>query len=307
MKCTVVYIFSAFLTLCGVGNAFSQKSPDRYEAYIDRYYTLAQEQQQQHRIPASITLAQGLLESAAGESQLAVEAKNHFGIKCHDWEGEGIEYKGDCYRKYDNEQQSYQDHSSFLLRPRYQELYSLDITDYQGWAEGLKRLGYAEDPQYANKLISLIERYELNKYVQEAVPEVEATVDEVAAADSASCDDEKKNAVERSVYNAWDLLYVEAREGDTYHTIAVDMGCTAKALAKYNEKSVDAPLQAGEIVYLEKKHRKAVEGCDVHTVVNGETFHSISQMYGIEYRRLARRNRILFTEAVEPGTVLKLR
>lgn len=298
MKHTIVFIFSLFLTLCCAVTALSQDTNERYEAYIARYYTLAQEQQRRHRIPASITLAQGLLESAAGGSSLAVKAKNHFGIKCHDWDGDGIKYKGDCYRKYDDVAQSYHDHSMFLLRSRYEELYRLDITDYKGWAKGLKRLGYAEDPQYAVKLIALIERYGLDKYVHDV---------DMAAADVVDNYQGKPDLGGRAVYKAWGLLYIEAQEGDTYHSIAQDMGFVAADLAKYNERSVDALLQAGEIVYLEKKHRKAVKGCDVHTVVAGESFHSISQLYGIEYRRLARRNKILFTEPVEEGMVLKLR
>lgn len=303
MKRAIVYLFSLFLTLCSATAALSQTANNRYETYIARYCTLAQEQQRKHNIPASITLAQGLLESAAGGSTLAVEARNHFGIKCHDWAGEGMMYKGDCYRKYDDVEQSYHDHSMFLLRSRYEELYELDITDYKAWATGLKRLGYAEDPQYATKLIALIERFGLDKYVTDALAQSAAAVDADNDADTAD------NYVvgERQVYQAWDLLYVVAHEGDTYHSIAAEMGFTAKALARFNERSVDAQLQAGEIVYLEKKHRKAVEGCDQHIVAAGETFHSISQRYGIQYRRLARRNKIFFADPVAQGTVLKLR
>lgn len=303
MKHTIVNIFSLFVMLCSSAVALPQEVVSRYEAYIAQYSALAQEQQKEHGIPASITLAQGLLESAAGSSRLAVDAKNHFGIKCHEWSGKRFNYRGDCYRKYDDVAQSYHDHSMFLLRSRYAELYELDITDYKGWANGLKRLGYAEDPHYANKLISLIERYGLDKYVHD---------NDVEDADEETMQDVEHSVVDipdlhRTVYKAWDLLYVEAHEGDTYETIASEMGFTAKALAKYNEQSVNAHLHAGDIVYLEKKRRKAVKGCEEHIVKAGETFHSISQTYGIEYRRLARRNKMMFTDSIPEGTVLKLR
>lgn len=315
MKHLVVYILSTFLALCNATSTLADDTDSRYLNYIEQYHTMAQEQQQLHNIPASITLAQGLLESAAGDSQLAVDANNHFGIKCHDWGGEGIQYKGDCYRKYNDVAQSYHDHSMFLLRPRYKELYALDITDYKGWAEGLKRLGYAEDPQYAHKLISLIERYKLDKYA--CIAPTTAAVAVTDSTTSALTDSTINTSAEarttvsytagRPVYRAWDMLYTKARQGDTYQSIANDMGFNAKNLAKYNENKLNATLQAGEIVYLEKKRRKAVEGCDEHTVTIGETIYSISQKYGIEYRRLARRNKMKFTATVKPGMVLKLR
>lgn len=295
MKNIIVYLILLFLSVGNIFSATAQQQNDLYLTYIELHYRLAQEQQRLYKIPASITLAQGLLESAAGKSQLAIKARNHFGIKCHEWEGAKISYKGSCYRKYKDVAQSYHDHSMFLLRSRYKSLYELDITDYKGWAKGLKRLGYAEDPQYASKLIHIIELYDLNKYV---------TQDEL----------EKNNPYRgkpdfagRQVYKAWGMLYVEAREGDTYQSIADDMGFTAKELAKYNEQAIHTPLKIGEIVYLEKKRRMAAEGCGEHIVRSGETFHSVSQLYGIEYRRLARRNRMPFTASIEKGMVLKLR
>jgi flagellum-specific peptidoglycan hydrolase FlgJ len=121
----------------------------------------------EYKIPASITLAQGIFESACGTSRLAIEGNNHFGIKCHkEWEGETIKHDDDelqeCFRKYKQPEDSYNDHSQFLItRPRYAKLFTLDVMDYQGWAHGLKAAGYATNPQYANKLIGLIERFDL--------------------------------------------------------------------------------------------------------------------------------------------------
>ena len=133
-----------------------------YLAYIEQYRETAVRQQQEYGIPASITLAQGLLESGAGQSRLATEGNNHFGIKCHNtWKGDGIymddDEKGECFRKYGNAAESFEDHARFLKRKRYEPLFSLDVTDYKGWANGLKKCGYATDPRYASKLISIIE------------------------------------------------------------------------------------------------------------------------------------------------------
>lgn len=139
------------------------------EDYIRMYEKLAIRQMKKHGIPASITLAQGILESANGNSDLARNANNHFGIKCTtDWGGKSY-YKDDdepnsCFRKYPNVESSYEDHSDFLKRKRYAALFSLKRTDYKGWAHGLKKAGYATNPKYPELLINLIERYSLYKY-----------------------------------------------------------------------------------------------------------------------------------------------
>ncbi|MBR3648303.1 MAG: glucosaminidase domain-containing protein [Paludibacteraceae bacterium] len=158
----------AFLTGCLVCAmvAMSQTKNEAYVQYIAKYKAIAEEQERLHKIPACITLAQGLLESGAGSSELATKAKNHFGIKCHsEWTGATYshddETKNECFRKYTKVADSYEDHSKFLLRPRYASLFELPITDYKGWAHGLRRCGYATDPTYAAKLIKIIEEYEL--------------------------------------------------------------------------------------------------------------------------------------------------
>ena len=142
---------------------------DKINAYVARYAPIAQKEMKSYGIPASITLAQGILESGAGKGRLAVEANNHFGIKCHDWNGKKIYHdddeKQECFRKYDNPEYSYRDHSLFLAdRKRYSFLFDLKKDDYKQWAKGLKKAGYATDPKYPQKLIDLIERYELYKY-----------------------------------------------------------------------------------------------------------------------------------------------
>lgn len=293
MKRVVLCCFVAILQLLMVLPAHGEERLDSYEAYIDKYYRVAQEQQRLYGIPASITLAQGLLESAAGGSKLAVAARNHFGIKCHDWEGDAVKYKGDCYRMYGSVEESYTDHSMFLLRDRYKSLYELDIADYKGWAHGLKQCGYAEDPNYADKLIEIVERYDLLRYV--------------VGVERDSNEPSENVTLSRDVFRSWGLLYVIAREGDSYDAIAADTGFKAQDLAKYNDDSKNRTLREGDIVYLEKKKAKADKGYDTHTVVGGETMRSISQLYGIDVHRLARRNKMRYDAVVEPGKILRLR
>ena len=295
MKRSLVYLISTFLLSMNVLSIQATTTQDKYEAYIARYYKLAQEQQRLHGIPASITLAQGLLESAAGQNKLAVVARNHFGVKCHDWEGDAVNYKGDCYRMYESVAESYEDHSAFLLRSRYASLYELKITDYKGWARGLKKCGYAEDPKYPEKLIGIIERYDLQQYVKGVKKKKTIEIEQ------------PEIVLLRDVYIAWGLLYVLADEGDTYERIAADTGFDARDLAKYNDHDRKAVLRAGDIVYLEKKKSKADKGYDKHTVKAGETFHSISQLYGIDTKRLARRNKMRYTDVLHEGEVIVLR
>lgn len=272
----------------------------QYEAYIEKFYRLAQEHQQRYGIPASITLAQGLLESGAGTSELSRKANNHFGIKCHEWDGATIHYKRDCYRKYRSAEESYRDHSEFLLRDRYQNLFKLKLTDYKGWARGLKKYGYATDPSYAEKLINIIELYDLNRFVKKTkrIEKKEENTDETAY----------RTATPRhAVYRSWGLLYVEAFEGDTYQNIAADFGFSPKELARYNDSKTDVTLSAGDIVYLEKKNKKAAEGFNMHVVKEGETLQYISQLYGIQLKHLAKRNKMRRDATLSPGDTLKLR
>ena len=155
--CMIFVLFSAFM-------APAQSKQQRYLDYIDRYKTVALQHEREYGVPASITLAQGILESSVGQSKMAQEANNHFGIKAYHWSGEV--YGGDSlgsvgYRKYGAPEDSFLDHAKFLKGPRYSVLYELDVTDYRSWAQGLRDCGYAEDVNYPAKLIRIIEQYEL--------------------------------------------------------------------------------------------------------------------------------------------------
>lgn len=268
-----------------------------YHKYIRKYKELAIEQQNKYKIPASITLAQGLLESGAGQSDLARRSNNHFGIKCHGWKGKTVYHdddrRGECFRKYSKVEDSYEDHSQFLaLRPRYASLFRLDIRDYKGWAKGLQKCGYATDRKYANKLIKVIEDYKLYEYDS-----------------SKKKKQEKKNEpiVQHTIYRADGLLYVHAKAGDSLEKIAKSVGKSARKLSKYNEIPKDFPLQPGDIIYLEKKKKKADKPHYKHVVQIGESMHSISQIYGIQVKNLYKINKKADDYIPEEGDVLRLR
>lgn len=285
--------------------------------YIQMYRDIAVKEMMVYRIPASITLAQGILESNAGRSRLAREANNHFGIKCHkDWIGKSFyqddDEKNECFRKYENATESFRDHSYFLsLRERYKGLFELDITDYQGWAKGLKAAGYATNPAYATKLIAIIEQFSLHRFDHTGYASL--------FGDSlASLEDERAREAwlssfvvfamgpnGRKVYENNRLQMTVARRGDDILTIAHDFDVDPKHLSAFNDMKGSTWLKPGQIVYLESKRRKAA--VETHQVKDRETLFSISQIYGVKLKVLSKRNRI--PEGLEPpaGMLLKLR
>ena len=275
----------------------AQTRNKQYEAYIKKYRELAVEEMKKYHIPASITLAQGLLESGAGQSALAQKSNNHFGIKCgSDWYGKTVSHdddaRGECFRAYKHPKDSYEDHSKFLAgRPRYASLFNLNITDYKGWARGLKKAGYATNPRYADQLIGIIELYELYKY-----------------------DDKnylkwiKKNPNPHQTYIANDLLYIVVRAGDSWKSISQEFDISQKKLRKYNDLYKGYALQVGDILYLEKKNKKADKEHIVHVLRAGESMYSISQKYGIRLKNLYKLNRMDEDDpAPKIGTILRLR
>lgn len=290
-----------------VWNVSGQNPDQNYLAYIEKFHPIAIQQQKAHRIPASIILAQGLLESGAGRSRLTIEGNNHFGIKCHEWDGDRIYHdddeKNECFRKYRHAQESYEDHSMFLVnRPRYQSLFLLKTTDYVGWAYGLKAAGYATDPGYAQKLISIIERYNLHQY------------DTVHKGLFCSNDEFKTNKQQqtsplktREVYKLNYIKMIVATDTDTYASIATEFNISEKRLRKYNDVGDDATLKKGNIVYLSIKKKKASRANPVHVVQQGETLYGISQVYGIQLISLYKINNLAFTDGAYIGQIIKLR
>ena len=269
----------------------------QYEAYIKKYRDIAVEEMRKYHIPASITLAQGLLESGAGQSTLARKSNNHFGIKCgSDWDGKSVRYDDDarneCFRAYKHPKQSYEDHSKFLAsRSRYAFLFKLKITDYKGWAKGLKKAGYATDRRYAQRLIDIIELYDLHQYdTKKGLKWM------------------KDNPNPHQPYIANGLVYIVVRPGDTWKSISKEFDVSRKKLRKYNDLYKGYVLQPGDILYLEKKNRKADKEHVVHVLRAGESMYSISQKYGIRLKNLYKRNKMdPDSPAPEVGTILRLR
>ena len=275
----------------------AQTRNKQYEDYIKKYRELAVEEMKKYHIPASITLAQGLLESGAGQSTLARKSNNHFGIKCGgDWTGKTVSHdddaRGECFRAYKHPKESYEDHSKFLAgRPRYASLFKLKITDYKGWARGLKKAGYATNPRYADQLIGIIELYELHKYDEKNYLKWI-----------------KKNPNPHQTYIANDLLYIVVRAGDSWKSISKEFDISQKKLRKYNDLYKGYALQVGDILYLEKKNKKADKEHIVHVLRAGESMYSVSQKYGIRLKNLYKLNKMDEDDsAPEVGTILRLR
>jgi hypothetical protein len=284
-----------------------QSSDQNYFAYIEKFHQIAIRQQKAHGIPASIILAQGLLESAAGRSRLTVEANNHFGIKCHNWDGDKIYHdddeKNECFRKYRHAEESYEDHSLFLIsRPRYQSLFQLKSSDYAGWAYGLKAAGYATDPGYAQKLISIIERYNLHQYDATKLSIFSSKEEQSRTKEYQSA---QKNT--REVFKSNYIKMIVSTDSDSYASIAATFDISEKNVRKYNDVGEDAVLKKGSIVYLAKKKKRAALANPVHVVQSGETLYGISQVYGIQLISLYKLNNLAFNEGAQIGQIIKLR
>lgn len=268
--------------------------------YIKQYKNLAISEMHRYGIPASITLAQGILESGSGKSRLALDANNHFGIKCHVyWDGPSIYHdddeKQECFRKYNSVDESFRDHSIFLSeRNRYSFLFELKKNDYKGWAKGLQKAGYATSNTYAKKLIRLIDEYNLTQYDNKKLNKK----DQEKLALSNEVD------VNLSVYEKNYTRYVLAKKGDFYDDIAERMDVWLWELLKYNECEIDRPLLEGEKVYLQPKRKKGSKS--YHIVSEGEDMYSISQLYGIKLKHLYKKNRMDFGAEPYVGQRLSL-
>ncbi len=285
-------------------NAASNDFNYKYITYIQRYNAIAVNHMKQYKIPASITLSQGLLESGAGSSDLAIKSNNHFGIKCSPtWLGDRVIAKDDtpydCFRKYKSVEESYEDHAQFLAyRDRYSSLFLLDITDYRGWAIGLQKAGYASDKAYASKLIRLIEEYKLYLYDRQDVILVPDSKEEVI---------ENTETSKHVVYKTHGLVYIVARKNDTFESIAHEFGFKVSDLYAYNDAVQSYPLQEGDLVYFQVKKKKADKPYFEHKVKVGESMHSISQLYGIRLDKLYALNKKHIGYVLEEGDILKLR
>jgi len=281
------------------------------QQYINEYKDLAVQEMRRTGIPASITLAQGILESDYGNSRLATEGNNHFGIKCHnDWNGKRIYHDDDrrneCFRKYESPYQSYKDHSRFLTSSqRYAFLFDYDPTDYKKWAKGLKKAGYATSPTYASKLVNLIERYNLHQY--DANPYTASSGSSSGRTRLGDVDNYQISAGKHVVRTRNRIDFIKVKEGDTFKSLNEELDLLPWELKKYNELDDSATLKPGQILYLQPKRKKAARGYDVHVVQEGDTMYSISQYYGIKLDELYDKNLMKEGEQPEPGQKIWLR
>jgi hypothetical protein len=267
--------------------------------YIGLYKEEAVKQMILHGIPASITMAQALLESNDGNSPLAKFANNHFGIKCHkEWVGMSYTYdddaKNECFRKYYSPTESYEDHSLFLRsRKWYIPLFSLPMSDYKAWAYGLKKAGYATEPRYAEMLIEIIEKFELQKldylnYMPNQRFEVFNT---------STPKPEAKSVAEVRVvlvYNG--VKYIETREEESFEWIAHDLRIDKHKLLQYNDFKKDTLLPKGTIVYIQPKRDECLH--EFYMFRKGDSMHSVAQRFGVKLKKLYYYNRM--EEGLEP-------
>lgn len=316
-----------------------EKSPS--EVYLEKYAAYAVEEMLKSGVPASITLAQGMLESNYGRSELAVNANNHFGIQCHSsWTGASYKSMDSGqmrdFRKYDSVLGSYHDHSKFLSgNKRYQALFELDRSDYKGWANGLQKAGYAEDPAYAAKLISVIERYGLDKYdSMTKVPSADKKKDGkknkknpsnekpgnyipaephkvVVVVDEKPADERVRKSyrynLAREMYSQNGVPFIYSSMGESYADIAKQYNLFLKEILRYNDVNSDCELPYGTVVYLQAKKAKAAKGYKEYTVEEGMGMWEISQKFGVKENKLRKRNGIAADCEPKAGDIIVLR
>lgn len=283
--------------------------------YMSEFKDVAMDEMRAYGIPASIKLAQGILESGFGNSDLAVQANNHFGIKCHGWQGRTF-YKDDdepdeCFRSYNDPKQSWRDHSEFLKnRERYESLFNLRPDDYRGWARGLQRAGYATNPNYSRLLIRIIEENDLQRFDRQVLAE-SRTADRRGRDDTrkpvvvADPDNFTPVALNREVHLNNRVRYIIALPGDTPEKIAKEFEMREWQISRYNEFENGGMIEQGDKVYLQPKKRRGEIG--THVVSPGESMYDVSQKYAIRLKYLYRRNNMEPGEEPNPGDTLKLR
>ena len=310
-------ILTAIALILGFTVSAQREPSTPQERYIARYASIAVNEMYRSGVPASITLAQGILESRSGQSALAAEGNNHFGIKCHNsWKGRTMlvddDRKNECFRVYDSAEESFRDHSDFLrYRDRYKFLFDFKTTDYKSWAYGLKQAGYATDPSYASKLIQYVEDYNLSRFdrmtVSEALAEGGAAAEAPAAQDELA-GEEYRFSLTRTLYSRNGVPFVYAVEGETYATIAKSNHLLLREILKFNDLTGGGELRAGEVVYLEPKKNKTVRGLDKYIVgEDGETFHGICQRFAVKEKAVRKLNGLPANYQPKEGDELILR
>ena len=322
---------SVVILLCALVGVMSVTAKERQtrEEYVEKYKAIAIAHMERYGIPASITMAQGILESDSGNSRLSLSSNNHFGIKCKKhWTGDRVYHdddaKGECFRAYPSVEASYQDHADFLDQsPRYDSLFAYPSDDYRSWARGLKAAGYATAPDYAERLVNIIESMKLYLLDKENGNKIYAASKSATAnteswweSNIATSDEQiNPNAFRVTVnshkgygvYRTNHTFYVVAKEGDTFESVGEVFDISAKMLRKFNDVAKDAKLSKGDIVYIERKKTQWLGNVMQHKVVRDENLYSLSQSYGIRLKSLAKLNRLRPSEEVHKGEIIRLK
>jgi LysM repeat protein len=315
MKKLTVLFFSAALWFSG-----RAQYNDAVLAYIDQYKDLAIEEMIRTGVPAAITLAQGILESEAGQSELVIESNNHFGIKCKaDWTGEVVYHdddaKNECFRRYNSSEESYRDHSDFLkTRPNYSSLFDIDATDYKSWAYGLKKCKYATNPVYAQSLINYIEKYNLEQYTDIALQGSNQmnvassnaqTQQKFAFTNTSTLGTQQDANYPNGVFriNRANVLY--AKQGTSLFAIASQFSIPYNKLLQYNDLDNVDILQQSTLIYLERKQRHGAK--DYHIVSENEGIYDIAQEEGVQLESLLAYNNLQKNTQPKTGDKILLR
>ena len=324
-RLTIVYLFLVILVPAG---ATAQTRQTR-EEYIEKYKAIAVAHMERYGIPASITMAQGILESDAGNSKLSLSSNNHFGIKCKKhWTGAKVYHdddaKGECFRAYDTVEDSYQDHAEFLdTSPRYDSLFAYPSTDYRSWARGLKAAGYATAPDYAQRLVAIIEKYKLYILDQQdgaAIYSSGKNAKENAEWFALNSNTQRSDVKGEDIFNVTinahngykiyrvnKTCYVVAKQDDTYASIGKVFDITERMLRKFNDAGAEHSLKAGDMVYIERKKPYWLGVSLQHKVEQGQSLRDVAQKYGIRSARLARLNRVNRRRDLTAGQSLRLK
>ena len=308
----LIYVITATILS---SNLFAQRiSPDEY---INTYREIAIAEMKRSGIPASVTLAQGILETECGNSDLVKRSNNHFGIKCKStWTGESVKHTDDapneCFRKYNNPADSYKDHSDYLkTSPRYATLFELDPSDYKGWAYGLKKAGYATNPKYPQIVISNIEKYNLQQYDNltgqdfdniaiNKIITVQKPVEQNIVVDITAIENSIKL---KNKING--LKALMAPKGSSLLVIASKANIDLGKLLEYNDLSTDGLLNDEQVIYLEKKPKQGNR--DFYIALQKETLYDISQNNAVQLKNLLQFNNMNENQTVQKGTKIKLR
>lgn len=312
MKKFYCFICLLFLT----GGIFAQRLTP--QQYIEMYKDLAIAEMYRTGVPASIKLAQGILESESGNGNLVKRSNNHFGIKCKSyWEGERVYHdddeRGECFRKYDDPKDSYRDHSDFLRNSeRYATLFKLKKTDYKGWAHGLKKAGYATNPRYAQILIWQIDKYNLHQYDlmpdnSSDIASVEQPVQNAPTIPVVSVSNEVKNDAYDigAVTKRNGLKAIFATAGTSLLAIATKQNIPLSKLLEYNDMTEDGLLEDDEWIYLERKNKMSSQ--EFHVAEEGDTYYYIAQSHGVQYNKIIEYNGVKEDDYLSAGQKVWLR